>query len=420
MSVYIVDEIMGTGKTSALINYINRSGEEKHFLFVTPYLQEVERIKSSCPGKRFVSPDDQFTTKSEDIKRLIRSGENIATTHALFRRFDDDTLTRIRESHYTLVMDEVVEVVEKVCVSSYDAKIILRDFVEISDNGRLVWVASDYSGKYTPYRKVIEEESVYRYSSGYWIKTMPKEMFLSFENVFILTYMFHSQIQRCYFDLVGIGFQNLYVTGDSPEAYQITEVPQKRVPLDYSSLIQIDDSAKLNRIGAYRYSDSGYIYKASRCALSKGWYASNYDTELMDQLKNNTYNFFHNKAKTPANRNMWTSFLGDENLNVNYKRRLAGKGYTKGFVSCNARGTNEFRDRTSVAYLVNRYFDPNIKNFFVNQGISVDEDGFALSEMLQWIWRSAIRDGKEIYAYIPSERMRTMLIDWMEKVSVAA
>ena len=37
--------------------------------------------------------------------------------------------------------------------------------------------------------------------------------------------------------------------------------------------------------------------------------------------------------------------------------------------------------------------------------------------MVQWIWRSAIRDGDEIYIYIPSKRMRTLLINWMESLS---
>lgn len=420
MSVYVVDEIMGTGKTSALINYVNSVGDDKHFLFITPYLREVERIKNSCPGKRFISPDDQFTTKSESIKELIRSGENIAATHALFQRFTNDTIESIRENHYTLIMDEVVGVVEKVNISSYDAKNILENFAEANEDGKLVWSSPEYSGKYDPYREIIENGNVYRYSNGYWIKMMAEEMFLSFEDVFVMTYMFDAQIQRCYFDFMKISYQNLYVSGDSPDNYRITEAPQERDFSHYSSLIRIEDNIKLNKIGAYSYTKTGHISKASKGALSKNWYNANYDSTLMKQLRNNTYNFFHNKAKTPANRNMWTSFLGDEPSSVDFRRQLSGKGYAKGFISCNARGTNEFRDRTSVAYLINRYMDPCIKNFFVNCGIAVDEDGFALSEMLQWIWRSAIRDGKEIYVYIPSERMRTMLIDWIKKVSVAA
>jgi hypothetical protein len=37
--------------------------------------------------------------------------------------------------------------------------------------------------------------------------------------------------------------------------------------------------------------------------------------------------------------------------------------------------------------------------------------------MIQWIWRSAIRDGEEVYLYIPSKRMRTLLTDWMDNIS---
>ena len=59
-----------------------------------------------------------------------------------------------------------------------------------------------------------------------------------------------------------------------------------------------------------------------------------------------------------------------------------------------------------------------LEKFFEQNGITVDEDGFALSEMLQFIWRSAIRDGKEIWVYIPSVRMRNLLEQWIEENSI--
>jgi len=37
--------------------------------------------------------------------------------------------------------------------------------------------------------------------------------------------------------------------------------------------------------------------------------------------------------------------------------------------------------------------------------------------MIQWIWRSAIRDGKEIWVYIPSRRMRELLKKWLLELS---
>ena len=91
--------------------------------------------------------------------------------------------------------------------------------------------------------------------------------------------------------------------------------------------------------------------------------------------------------------------------------------YKNNFLQMGARATNEYRDRYDVAYLVNRFVDPRIANFFSKKGIVIDRDLFALSEMLQWIWRSAIRDNRPINLYVPSSRMRGMLIDWMDKVS---
>ena len=64
--------------------------------------------------------------------------------------------------------------------------------------------------------------------------------------------------------------------------------------------------------------------------------------------------------------------------------------------------------------MINRYLNPYIKQFFVSNGIDIDEDGYAMSEMLQFLWRSAIRDGKEINVYIPSIRMRKLLEQWIK------
>ena len=57
------------------------------------------------------------------------------------------------------------------------------------------------------------------------------------------------------------------------------------------------------------------------------------------------------------------------------------------------------------------------KTFYYAHGIEADDDIYALSIMVQWIWRSAIRDGDEIYIYVPSKRMRELLIGWIDQTS---
>lgn len=67
--------------------------------------------------------------------------------------------------------------------------------------------------------------------------------------------------------------------------------------------------------------------------------------------------------------------------------------------------------------MVGRYANPFTKRFFEKMGFNIDQNKIALSEMLQWIWRSRIRDNKEIVVYIPSKRMRNLLKGWIEEVS---
>lgn len=57
--------------------------------------------------------------------------------------------------------------------------------------------------------------------------------------------------------------------------------------------------------------------------------------------------------------------------------------------------------------------NPLVKNFFLDNGVEVEEDSYALSEMVQLIFRAAIRDGKPITVYFPSKRMRELLEDWL-------
>lgn len=42
--ITVVDSIMGSGKTSWAIQYINQSSPSTKFIFITPYLTEIERI----------------------------------------------------------------------------------------------------------------------------------------------------------------------------------------------------------------------------------------------------------------------------------------------------------------------------------------------------------------------------------------
>jgi hypothetical protein len=52
-----------------------------------------------------------------------------------------------------------------------------------------------------------------------------------------------------------------------------------------------------------------------------------------------------------------------------------------------------------------------------NDGVQVDRDMYALSVLIQWMFRSAVRKGEEVWLYIPSRRMRTLLTQWLDNLA---
>lgn len=395
--INVVDAICGEGKSTSLINYINDSkNSNKKFLYITPFLTEVERIKEQCPDRHFKSPECRGA-KIYDIKNLLARGENIVSSHALFKRFDEETIDLTMLNDYTLIMDEVADVVELPDISKYDLDTLLEKYVEIGEKGKLNWVAKDYEGEFEYYKKQCELNSLYIYS--YSEKTrpillwmFPISVFEAFKEVFILTYLFKSQIQKYYYDYYGFEYKYWYI-----KDFKLTEEYQEYDMSKYKNLIDICEYEKLNSIGD------------SVNSLSVGWYQRNQDNVIMKILKSNCENYFKNIVNTPSSLNMWTTFK-------EWRPLIKGKGYTKGFVSLSMRATNLYINKTSVAYLSNRYLNPVIKNFFISYGIDINEEEYALSELLQFLFRSRIRKGESINLYIPSSRMRNILKNWIEKL----
>ena len=111
----ICDAIMGGGKTSAAISFIN-AHPEKRFLYITPYLPEATRIKEACPEARFVEPSKkmpQNRSKAAHTLELIREGRNVASTHAAMMYYTEDTLREMRDKNYTIIADEQITVLQQ-------------------------------------------------------------------------------------------------------------------------------------------------------------------------------------------------------------------------------------------------------------------------------------------------------------------
>lgn len=397
--IYVVDSIMGSGKTSAAINKMN-TNEENNYIFITPYLEEVERIITNCTNKHFIQPENKGKGKLESLHFLLGNKYNIASTHALFQYYNDYTKDLLKQGNYTLILDEVCQVVEIVNITKGDLNNILREHAHIKDN-LLIWDNIESNDRYNDIKVMALNKSLVVFGDNLMMWNFPVEIFKSFKEAYILTYMFKAQQQKYYYDYYNVKYE--YIGINNNNGYY-TFSDNITIPPYVSGLkdkIYIIDDSKLNSLGEDYFS------------LSSSWFSRDFKTRnkfLLKSLKNNMTNYFCNKIKSSSSDSMWTTFK-------DYKKILSGKGYTKGFVSVNARATNEFRDKKNLAYCANIFLNPIIKQFFQTKDIEILEETYALSELVQWIWRSAIRDGNEIWLYIPSSRMRGLLEDWLDSLS---
>ncbi|QAA33950.1 DEAD/DEAH box helicase family protein [Clostridium manihotivorum] len=415
-TVTVVDSIMGSGKTSWAIQFMNETPEVQKFIYVTPYLSEVERIKENVVNRKFVTPDPKYGKgkKYEHLKKLVGEGKDIVMTHSLFSYADEELLQLLEWNNYILIMDEVFDVVEQVQITQDDLKLLLRNnIISVNEDGNVRWLDDEIKEtRYKDIKQMAEVGTLYLVNDSAFIWLFPVNIFRAFEKAFILTYLFEGQLQRYYYDFYNVKYDYKSVLYEN-SSYKLCHYDKSIERRDYfKGLITICEDLKLNSIGE------------KKTALSKSWFTSSNNATKVKQLKDNLYNYFQHKTKAKSEEILWTSFKC-------CKEKLKGKGYSSGvkdvdynntvitnknrcYTPFNLRATNMYRYKTVLAFCINRYMNPIQKHFFQHKNIEVNEDLLALSDLLQWIYRSAIRDGKEVQIYIPSLRMRTLLTKWLD------
>ncbi len=390
--IHIIDAMMGSGKTTYVIDYMNSQSDTKRFIYITPNLSECERIANACPKLDFKEPivDKRHRTKLKSLEKLIKEKENIVSTHALLKNFTKDTLELLIEAGYHLILDEAIEPCENYTLSKSDIKILFdSQFVDIADDGiTLVWLQDipEMGSKFYYEYKLIESGNLVTFdfnkSKGnkkVLIWELTPNLLNSFLSVTVLTYQFEGSILKSYFDM-----KDMKYTIDTT-----TVTTDKKI----GHFIEICEDERMNSVGEHWQS-------LGSTSLPK-------DKAKCEAIGRHGYNYVRNICKASSTKVMWTTFKDAKNL-------VKRKGFTKGFVALNTKATNDFKDRDVLIYALNRFMNVPLKKYLESRGVVVNEELWALNELLQWIFRSAIRDDKPIRIYIPSSRMRTLLQEWLK------
>jgi hypothetical protein len=414
---------MGSGKTIWMFNKMFDDKSTK-YIFVTPYREQIHRMLLSTKTqgmtaeekdvlverynkedsgvysrwylkRGFRTPGNYGYGKLDSLHTLLIAEKNIITTHALFSTMSEETAELINNGEYTLVIDEDISLIEVNDIYNKDIHMLINDGIVKKgkeNESELVWADQDYSGEFNNLKITFNAGHINKISNNDKMSVLvwrfKNSYFECFKAVWLMTYLFEYTSMCHYFSI-----NNYTYTKYTMEDYNLVPAKQIKQGSGFKHLLNIYEG-KLNRIGDYK------------TALSKNWLERYKD--LRETQKNNLYNYFRNITKSNGGEFAWTTFRP-------HQEKLWGKGYKSDdcFISLNTKATNRYRHKTTMAYCCNRFMNPSLKLYYNVFDIKIDEDGFALAELVQWIWRSQVRDDKLIQIYIPSKRMRELLINWL-------
>lgn len=404
-SIHIVDSVMGTGKTQACIAWMRQHPEQK-YLYVTPYLDECSRIQASAPELDFQQPQEN-KTKSADLLRLLSEGKNITTTHELLSLMKDSDVEYIKKFKYILFLDEELSCIENLSIESADLDFLMKNnFVQVEQNTKEVrWTNPDNkkSKLIGHYKEDIQRKPHYLVKDNVLMWLFQLDVLKAFESVYILTFLFSSSIMAGYLINNDVSFDFCHVeNGSFADGYKRVTQEEKA---SFKELIEIyEGSYNDNWHGKTRKKDERFL-------MSQNWFGNRSNSGRVNQLRNNAYNFVRNKCKAHKEDVLWTSYKDYAGALTSDK--LTYQSRKSNWLAWNTKATNQYSDRTVLVYLLNVFPNPLFKNYLENDNFKFNEDDYALSALLQWIWRSAIRNGKKVTIYIPAPRMRQLLTDWL-------
>ena len=383
--IKIIDSLMGTGKTTWAIRYMLEHQSEK-FIFAAQYLAECDRICAAC--NNFYQP--QGDNKSINFLRLLEDGCNIAMSHELLKLIVLEPKHEELLKDYTLFLDESLDMlsIEKQYRQSDVDLLNLGKLYGCTQTGRVVWDESDDTFGYATLRQIARAGNLYKIGNTFYAMYSLK-IFSLVKEMFVMTYLFEASDMYYCFRAMNVPFEKYYLDNGEPVKGSRSLAKEKgRI----RELIEIHQG-KIN--------DCGYDWHAlsyKRCK-AKG----------LKEICNKMTNVLHYRKYT-AEKVIWSAFkLVDTDDTERYADR---------WIPYNQRASNEFRSAVAVAYLVNVFCNPEKTSFFAAFGVAVDQELFALSTMLQFIWRSAIRDSKPILLILPSRRMRCILEAWFNSADM--
>lgn len=415
--VEVLDAIMGSGKSTGIFKWMDTLCHKEKFIYVSPLDSEVGengRVHKDCKIAKFNSPTTEcYDTKSDHLFELLSHGYNVACTHALYLIMTQKHFDEIQKQGYIVVIDEELGVIKDYADysdSDLESLLSLGCISKRESDGMLEWIKEDQhfdnkNHKYYTFKRHVENGMIYsaKRKNSMMVTQLPVKLFSVAKRCIILTYMFEGNVLSSFLTLKNIKYKKF-------DEFEPNVVDKNEI----KSLITLHPlKGKWVKIQDFKLSNTWYVSGGKGNASSEDItllqkYIETFARQTGCTYKTLMYTFPKYRKWTETNgvkRVIKPTALID-------RIELDGKE-EKCWIPVQTRATNLYAHKTHLLHLYNRYPNQSVKAYLQDYGVDINDDVFALSELVQWLWRSAIRNKKPITVCIASPRMLKLFQSWL-------
>lgn len=429
MKIYLVDEVMSSGKSHWMLNKMkewNESNKFKQFVYLSPLLSEVGgvkcnqtnkylsgRIQKQLPDMKFKYPIPVKGSKRSHSLELLHQGENISATHNLFLNLDKSCSDLIKEYDNVLVIDECLDAYQQFRGISKKSLALLIEqgiFSVDQDSLKLIYhrekdLFPDDGWEFGELIKLSEAGYIFYVNGELLVWEYPVSILSAFNEVWVLTYLFEGSFMSAWCKI-----NNIEVVRVKPELHRSTE----EVKAYIKDCIEVVVTPSLKNIENYSYSQTWWGNSAVESVVDK---VRKSITSCVTITKAKTENILITcpKANWSNDKTDYDTDFVSEQGKIKKRPLIKGKGFSRAdWLYSDARATNDYSHKSVLVYLIGKNPNTVLWNFCHSKGVDLDKELYAIASMVQWIFRGSVRKKEKMYLIMPSKEMRDLYFRWLE------
>lgn len=400
--IEVLDALPGCGKTHAIFDYMSKN-QDKPWLYLSPLKEEIDtRVfkEANRVGMDFVVPEEGTdSTKTEQIYYMLKEGKNVACTHNLMLRFQDKHINKIIKHSYRIVCDEELNLISGYNIRKEDREFLTKHgLIKVVDDKGMIEFTDpemDTEARYGDVKRLADMGCLFaaKRSTGILVCQLSTKLLQAADRFILLSYKYEGSIMHTFLSLHGFGYKKF----DEVTLYRSEQDIKNRLK-ELLKLVETPSVKKIRR----------------KYPLSKSWWENSPKDHQEEVIKAMRAVFKGSRLPSadlfytlPKNR-----VIKEDGKVAPIQVRELQKN---NFLACSIRATNEYASKRLAVHAYSLHPNQSVKAYLQDLGYECDDKIYALTTLIQWLWRGCIRNEEEMQVAILSDRMNSIFLEWLNE-----